>query len=251
MMLTGAVAAGAQTMQTDTSASFRIVVIGSSTAAGTGANPPDSAWVNRYRQWLQTQQTANEVINLALGGYQTWQLLPSNSRAVPARPRPDTARNITRALSLYPDAVIVNLPSNDAAAGYGVDEQMRNFERIVQAADSAGVPIWICTSQPRHFSADKVLSQIVLRKAILDEFGERAIDFWEPVASPAGLIEIPYNSGDGIHLNNEGHRLLFERVRDQGILQTLIERGPRPKPKASPLSRFLKYIRGKFFTPGK
>ena len=95
---------------------YTIVVIGSSTAAGAGANPSSMAWVNRYRDFLDSINPGNDVINLALGGYNTYRLMPSNFVPPINRPVPDTARNITKAISLNPDAIIVNLPSNDAGA---------------------------------------------------------------------------------------------------------------------------------------
>ncbi len=210
-----------------TARKFRFVVIGSSTAAGTGANPVDSAWVNRYRAWLLHINPRNEVINLAQGGYSTYQLLPSTLFPTKHRPPPDTSRNISRALSLWPDAVIVNLPSNDAASGYRLEEQLDNFEKIIKKARSAAVPIWIFTTQPRNFSADKVLIQVLAQKAIRDKFGEQVIDVWTGLAEPNGLIEPVYNSGDGTHLNNAGHRFIFEQVKAAGIPE-LLARVPPP-----------------------
>ena len=48
--------------------SYKIVVLGSSTAAGAGVSSSDSAWVNRYRNYLESINPDNEVINLAVGG---------------------------------------------------------------------------------------------------------------------------------------------------------------------------------------
>ncbi len=197
--------------------SFRIVVIGSSTAAGTGASVVDSAWVNRYRALQQSIRPANEVINLARGGYNTYHLMPSDLPPPANRPAPDTLRNITRALSFQPDAIVVNLPSNDAAAGYARAEQLANFDTIVQRATAAGVPIWVCTTQPRNFSAAQVQLQRDVRDTILARYAQRAIDFWEGVAGADGWIDPAFNSGDGIHLNDAGHRLLFGRVQDKNI----------------------------------
>ena len=200
---------------------FRIVVIGSSTAAGHGANPADSAWVNRYRVWLQQINPENEVLNLALGGFSTYQLLPSTLFPTQYRPAPDTARNITRALALRPDAILINLPSNDAASGYRLEEQLENFNKIIKKARSAAVPVWVFTTQPRNFSADKVLIQLLAQRAILAMFGEQAIDVWTGLAEPNGLLEATYNSGDGTHLNNAGHRFIFEQVKAAGIPEFL------------------------------
>lgn len=199
----------------------RIVVIGSSTAAGAGAAHPDSAWVSRYRAFVQTLHPKNEVINLARGGYSTYHLMPATAPPPAGRPRPDTARNISKALALQPDAIILNLPSNDAAAGYGLDEQLSNFDAIVQTANGAGVPVWVCSTQPRHFSADKILLQLVARDSILLKYGAFAVNFWDDLAEPNGLLQGQVNCGDGIHLNSTGHRLLFERIRGKNILQQL------------------------------
>ncbi|MCB9316312.1 MAG: hypothetical protein H6569_09255 [Lewinellaceae bacterium] len=199
-----------------------IVVIGSSTAAGSGANPIDSAWVPRYSHFLQNTNPENTVTNLAMGGYNTYHLLPTASPPTPNRPTPDTLRNITRALALHPDGIIINLPSNDAASGYSAEEQLANFNTIVQAANAAGVPIWVCTTQPRNFSADKIQIQLAVRDSILQRYGDFAVNFWDDVAAPDGWINPLFNSGDGVHLNNAGHRLLFNRVVQKNLLATLV-----------------------------
>ena len=203
----------------------RIVVIGSSTAAGAGANPPDSAWVNRYRAYLKTINPDNEVVNLALGGYNTYRLMPSGLTPPANRPAPDTLRNITRALALEPDAVVVNLPSNDAAAGYGRDEQLANFETIAYTAWLAGVPVWVCTTQPRRLNAERVRIQLLVRDTVLARFKALALNFWEGLSQPDGMPASGTDAGDGIHLNNAGHRLLFRRVQEMDIPDKL-QAGP-------------------------
>ncbi|MBL7774470.1 MAG: SGNH/GDSL hydrolase family protein, partial [Saprospiraceae bacterium] len=202
---------------------IRIAVIGSSTAAGQGAEPPENGWVNLYRAYLKNLNPGNEVVNLALGGQQTYQLLPTGHRPPPARPVPDPERNITKALSYLPDAVLVNVPSNDAAAFYGATEQMRNFEAIAQAAQAAGVPVWIATTQPRAFSPRQIDIQIQVRDAILSRYGAQALDFWSPLALPSHLPNPKLVIGDGAHLNNRGHRLLFEMVRDKNLPAAIAE----------------------------
>jgi len=196
---------------------LRIVVIGSSTAAGSGAEPPDGAWVNLFRKFLQDQNPAHEVINLGLGGQQTYHLLPTDQKPPPARPLPDPERNITRALALNPDAVIVNVPSNDAAANYGTEEQLANFDLILQAALSAGVPAFICTTQPRRFEPAQVLIQHRLKDAILTRYGPLAINLWDSLATPDGFPRDEYDSGDGAHLNSLGHQKVFEAVKAHGL----------------------------------
>ena len=199
---------------------FRVVVIGSSTAAGAGASTPDSAWVNRYRAHLQSINPANEVINLAVGGYNTYRLMPSDNMPPDNRPLPDTLRNVTAALAQSPDGIIINLPSNDAASGWTAAEQLDNFETIVQTAKAANVPIWVCTTQPRNFGQSMVDVQLEVRDSINARYGDFALDFWSGTASFDSRLDSIYDSGDGVHLNDWGHRLLFEVVKKKNCLPT-------------------------------
>lgn len=190
------------------------VVLGSSTAEGTGPASPDSAWVNRYRAALVQANPRVSVVNLAKGGYTTYHVLPTGSPGAPnAGITVDTARNVTKALSLNPCTIIVNLPSNDAANQFSAAEQLANFSQIAETAQKAGVEVWICTPQPRNFSDP---AQIQIQREVVDSifatYGDHAIDFWNGLADEKGHIRKEYDSGDGIHLNNAGHRLLFERV---------------------------------------
>ncbi|MEM1319775.1 MAG: SGNH/GDSL hydrolase family protein [Bacteroidota bacterium] len=205
--------------------SCRIVVIGSSTAAGTGASIPDSAWVNRYREEIYQNDTRYEVFNLARGGYTTYHLLPSGDpSATGVGITIDTLRNITQALSLNPAGVIINLPSNDAANSFPVEDQMTNFNLMVDVAAQQGVKTWVCTTQPRNFGApNKIQIQLDARDSILAVFGERAIDFWTGTADSTGRIQPQFDSGDGVHLNDLGHRHLYEQVLKENIIDQICD----------------------------
>jgi len=200
---------------------LRLVVIGSSTAAGVGAHPVDSSWVNRYRAYLKTLHPASQVVNLAKSGYQTCHLMPSGHKPPPGRPAPDTLRNITAALALRPDAIIVNLPSNDASAGYPAKEQLDNFEAIAFNAWYADVPIWITSVQPRNFDSLKIQTQFQVLNAMHKRYGDQAINFWDMLATGDGTVNPRYDCGDGIHLNNAGHALLYERILAKNIPEQL------------------------------
>lgn len=203
-----------------------IIVIGSSTAAGSGASTPDSAWVNRYRRSMQALNPANQVINLAQGGYNTWRLMPDYFTPPSGRPNPDTLRNISHALRQNPDAIIINLPSNDAAIGTGLNEQMTNFIHIDSLAASQNVPLWVCTTQPRNFSTSQIQIQLDVRDSILSYFGPRAIDFWTGLANSQNTILAQYNSGDGTHVNDAGHRLLWQEVLAEALPDSLVSSVP-------------------------
>ena len=198
----------------ESSSQCHIAVLGSSTAAGTGPTSVDSAWVWMYRDLLFQNDTRFMVTNLAKGGFTTYNILPTDA-TIPAgiNQSIDTARNVTKALSLNPDAIIINLPSNDAANSYSVNDQLNNYDQILAPVISDSIPHWICTPQPRNgFSMTQVQIQNELRDSTFLRFGDFAIDFWNTIATSEGSIHSNYDSGDGVHLNNQGHQILLERV---------------------------------------
>ena len=204
---------------------YKIVTLGSSTTAGTGASPLDSSWVNKFRRFAQQQNSSVEVINLGNGGYNTYHVNPTGFVPPTDRPSPDVTKNITAALALNPDAIIINLPSNDAASAYPILETQNNFNRIVAAADAKAVPVWITTSQPRNnLGASQTNSLFLMRDWVNQRFGNKAIDFWTNLANADGTINANYNSGDGIHLNNQGHHLIFSRTVQERIWDSICAR---------------------------
>lgn len=203
---------------------YEIVVLGSSTAAGTGPSEKDSAWVWMYREHVQEGNTNFSVTNLAVGGFSTYNILPTGY-SIPSGVNTsiDSEHNITKALSLYPDAIIINLPSNDAANNYPVEDQLVNYDTISKLAKAFLVPMWVCTPQPRNFSntADQIQLDMVDSTNII--FGDMAIDFWSEMFEDDGSYDIKdIFDSDGVHLNNAGHKELFSRVIDKDI-DTYIE----------------------------
>lgn len=207
---------------------LRLVIIGSSTAAGQGADPPEQAWAHRYRAHLKALHPASEMINLAQGGLQTFHLMPTGHRPPPARPLPDAERNLTKALSFGPDAVIVQAPSNDAAAYYGAQEQLANFDRMLTHALQQGVPVWLCAPQPRNFSPEQRRIQRELRQAMQARYGPLLIDAWEQLADADDGLLPECDSGDGAHLNNEGHARILQAVLRADLPGTLARSNREP-----------------------
>jgi lysophospholipase L1-like esterase len=195
-----------------------VVVLGSSTAAGTGPKEISNAWVNRYLIWAEDQDSQNRVINLAKGGYTTYHMMPRDYSPPEGRPKPDPCRCITMALSLEPTAIVINMPSNDAAYGYSVDEQLNNYDEILSVAGEFNVPVWITTTQPRNLTQEGRDNLMAMRDSTHSRFAEKAIDFWTGLAQPDGRIDSAFNSGDGVHLNDAGHEMLFRRVMDADVV---------------------------------
>lgn len=202
---------------------FTIVILGSSTAVGTGASPIDSSWVNKLEDYVKSKHPLNRVINLAKGGYTTYQVLRPNGYRPPRnRPKPDRYRNISRALTYDPDLIIINLPSNDATAGYTLQEQKNNYEAAMDIANDHNIPVWVTTTQPRNnLSTSRMDNLIAMRDWTFTRFEEKAIDFWTTLANNNGTINSIYGSGDGIHLNKAGHLILFTRTIGERLLDSL------------------------------
>lgn len=190
-----------------------VVVLGSSTAAGTGASTPDSSWVGRFRENFRVLRPGSRVVSLAKGGYTTHHLLPAADADAPGGLRPDTARNVAAAVALRPDVIVVNLPSNDAAAGIPAAAELRNLRVIDSVARTSGADVYLATTQPRNFEdPERRERQATTRDSVLAQYDTRALDFWTDVATDDHRIGPQFDSGDGIHLNDRGHRLLYQRV---------------------------------------
>lgn len=195
---------------------FRLVVLGSSTAAGEAARPLDSSWVNKYRDYLGTVFQSYEVINLAVGGFTTFNVMPNGY----VRPSPwdtnpglavDVNKNITRALSLNPSLILINLPTNDCDLGIPVSQQLAHFDALVQQAVDAGVPVYLSTTQPRNEVQFVRTLLIQMYNEITSRYPGKVMDFWTGIAQSDGTIH-PFYNADGTHLNNAGHALLYERA---------------------------------------
>ncbi|WP_449359793.1 SGNH/GDSL hydrolase family protein, partial [Alishewanella longhuensis] len=120
------------------------VVMGSSSAAGAGASRPANSWVGL----LESELTAKgvRIHNIAKGGHTTYHALSSRCTVSANRFQPDPVHNIDVALSLNPDLVILQYPSNDQALDYDEQEPVVNLLRLRSELLAAGVPVLILSS---------------------------------------------------------------------------------------------------------
>ena len=193
---------------------FTIVILGSSTAAGAGPSHPDSTWVNKYRKRLQEINSANQVINLAVGGYTTYKIMPDEFVTPSNRPSVDSLHNISHALTYDPNAIIVNLPSNDRQ--WPREEQLANFDSLFNFGLHHDVPVYICTTQPIVPNSFAQYQKDVADSVLL-RFGASSIDFFYPLSDTDHTV-LPVYAADAVHLNDSGHQVLYSQVRDHDIL---------------------------------
>jgi lysophospholipase L1-like esterase len=204
---------------------WRIVVLGSSSAYGAGASIEDSSWVAKFKAYVKRKNINSQVSNYGIPGFRTYQnLRPNGYVPPPNRPLPSTAFNISAALAMQPDAIIVNMPSNDASSNYTLAEQQANFEGMMYLADSANVPVWVTTTQPRNnFTTGQISNLTSMRDWIIERFGNKSVNFWDGVANADGSINSVYFF-DNAHVNDLGHELFFRRLQQESILDSLCKR---------------------------
>ncbi len=205
--------------------SFRLIILGSSTTYGTGASSTDSNFVAKYRAYLKRKNPLNDIINYGIPGYRTYHNLRPTGYVPPAdRPYPNTDFNISAALLDNPDAIIINMPSNDAVSNYTLAEQQANFEATMRIADSLKIPVWVTTSQPRlYLTTDQMTNLKNFRTWVLTRFANKAVDFWDGIANEDGTIATQYYY-DYVHVNNAGHEEFYKRLKKECILDTLANR---------------------------
>jgi acyl-CoA thioesterase I len=168
-------------------------------------------WVAR----LQTDVSPRGVLvtNLAVGGTTTYVGLPSSSVPVSGRPLPNGSINIDAALAHSPKLVLVAYPTNDTEQGYSVSETVTNLLAIRTYARARGVAVMVQGTQPRNLTDAQraLLPQIDTQLATA--VGPCFVDVRSLLASADGRINPIYDSGDGVHVNNAGHAVIFNRVK--------------------------------------
>lgn len=214
---------------------MRMVAIGSSTTGGTGANPPDSAWVNRFTHYYKNQLgIVDQVHNLGWGGSTCYRGMPSSYSPPSGREGPDPFNNVTRAVTLLSGmaipgngVVIVNYPTNGYNT-FSIAEIMTSLQVIYDSATRLGNKCYITTTQPRTdggFNTSAVKRKLAdIKDSIINRFTvDNTINFWDGMFNPADTSILPiYAAGDNIHFNNAGHRILFERVKAKNVFSIIL-----------------------------
>ena len=149
----------------------------------------------------------------ARGGVTSFHIMPGLSASEGLAFQPDTTLNIDRALSFQPLGIIVNMPPMMPPTTSMPIPQMEHFRTLQRLAKTAGSdfgsplpnPIILWPQTNHHTAWDPRFYPAL---------------FWQPChwlvytpgrQYPRGCFH-NMDSGDGIHLNDKGHRLIFETV---------------------------------------
>lgn len=156
------------------------------------------------------------VENLARSLLQSSQALPEGVVLPEGRLPPDPARNIDAALRGAPTLVILSFPTNDAVANVPAEQTVAAWRSIRDHAAASGAATLVLGTQPRAgLSAAQQSTLVVTDELAGKAFGPCFVPLRERLAGADGAPAAPYSAGDGIHLNAQGHALIFERVTAQ------------------------------------
>jgi len=194
--------------------SFKLTVIGSSTAAGEGASSSAKSWVALLARSLDDAVVPTFTSsNLAVGGYTTVELLPGSK----------ADGSIDDAVSGRPNLILVSLAgSNDLSAGTSQSTFLSRLTSVRDTAQAAGVPVFFVSTAPKDLSDSERRELRDWATAMSTTFAtcwvpESAtpyapcfIDIFAPLANASLGIASTYGAGDGIHLNDAGHARIFE-----------------------------------------
>lgn len=192
------------------------LVLGSSSAAGAGASTPQSSWVGL----LSADEVAADALiqNIARGGYSSYQALSESCKVDALRKQPDAEHNIDKALQLSADLVLLSFPSNDAALGYPASETAANILLLRQQLADENVALLVLSAQPRNMAADRQHQLVELNRLLKPALTGCFVDVYAALAGADGGLSAQYDFGDGVHLNDAGHKLVFEAVKQ--VLQS-------------------------------
>jgi hypothetical protein len=193
----------------------KVVVLGSSTAAGAGVSLSSKAWVNLLTSRLATDYPGiTSVENRAIGGLTTYQILPTGTVNSANRPAVNTAANITAALQLNPQIILINMPSNDVAHGFSDEETLNNYRTVINLAQAAGVKVFLTGTQPRGdislLNRQRLQTQ---NQVLLSTYGVACVNIYDELVdlSTYGVKSV-YNSGDNLHVNDAGHNYIYTQI---------------------------------------
>lgn len=107
------------------------------------------------------------------------------------------------------------------ALGFTKGEIMNNFRSLSQIITNAGINAFITTTQPRNFSPNLLMMEYQrdLKDSIQNNFGYFSVNFWDDLVSlsPPNDLRPEVAYGDGIHINNLGHYLVYQRVAAKNL----------------------------------
>ena len=121
----------------------KLVILGSSTSACIGPSDFAHCYVALLDAYYDGIGQPIDIVQLAIGGYNPYKGMPSSyvpSGLPPGDFTPDPNFNITKALTLNPNVILVNYPTNGFDV-LSIGQIMYAFRTIRDSGVKAGVPV--------------------------------------------------------------------------------------------------------------
>jgi hypothetical protein len=194
----------------------KIVVIGSSTPAGTGASDDAHSYIHGNNSLVNTFYTAHGVIagnvtNLSISGLSLFSGMPSDYTSTGLQDPPDPTDNITAALALNPDIVIIDF--NNKYDQYTLVEDHFAIQTIIDRCTAVGVKVYFMTPQPRE---DYTIGGQQFLKTVTDSMltwaPNNTINKYYPLDITGTFQRMYPYGGDQIHSADSGHLAISKLV---------------------------------------
>ncbi len=186
------------------------LVIGTSTAAGVGA-PVDSGWVTLLGQALASRGV--RISNVARAGTLSYHWLPAAAARPLQRQATIEALDVLKLEPASPRLVVLSFPSNDTMAGISAGETVDNLLLLRHIELDRGAVVFVTSSQPRNDAdtSQRATMQAV-DAALQAKLGDCFVDVRSSLVGADGALAADVAAADGVHLNAQGHRKLFDRI---------------------------------------
>ena len=192
-----------------------LAVLGSSTAAGTGASQVSRSWVGLLQTWI-SKTKGESIINLATPGILSTSALCTQQVSSNIAELIAPTRNVDRALKLGATRFILAFPSNDTTNGMSAQQTISNFLDMRQCAQSNDkAQVAVMSSLPRDGLTKQQNATIAqIDAAMRKEFGSCFINVRSALTdNDHESIRPDLSAGDGVHFNNAGHAIIFDIVK--------------------------------------
>lgn len=119
---------------------------------------------------------------------------------------------------LNAEQVIVGLGSNDLRYGSNLATIVDRMDKVAKML-SGSATRWAFTVVPEDSTAGGVNGLTAVKNAMVALYPNNYIDLWT-FMSTSNVLKAAYNSGDGVHPNTEGHRIIDSLVAASGFFTT-------------------------------